>query len=136
MVNKAKRYDPAFKQMVCKRLTSVGEDRLTVSEAAQEFGVKPSTLYNWLHSMYRIPESAQNVSEPPLPSGITSIRQALGIGLHCEELGLDSPEAELYCHQTKKVALSKRLRPFLSGQTYSLRTNRSSSNFLLAPLGM
>ena len=99
MVNKAKRYDPAFKQMVCKRLTSVGEDRLTVSEAAQEFGVKPSTLYNWLHTMYRIPESAKNVSEPPLPSGITSIRQALGIGLHCEELGLDSPEAELYCHQ-------------------------------------
>ena len=44
MANKAKRYDPAFKQMVCKRLTSVGEDRLTVSEAAQEFDVKPSNL--------------------------------------------------------------------------------------------
>ena len=100
MANKAKRYDPAFKQMVCKRLTSVGEDRLTVSEAAQEFDVKPSTLYNWLHTMHRTPESAKKVSEPPLPRGITSIRQALGIGLHCEDLGLDSPEAELYCHQT------------------------------------
>ena len=99
MANKAKRYDPAFKQMVCKRLTSVGEDRLTVAEAAQEFDVKPSTLYNWLHNMHRIPDFAKNVSEPPLPSGITSIRQALGIGLHCEDLGLDSLEAELYCHQ-------------------------------------
>ena len=49
--------------------------------------------------MHRTPVSAKKVSEPPLPRWITSIRQALGIGLHCEDLGLDSPEAELYCHQ-------------------------------------
>lgn len=99
MANKAKRYDPAFKKMVCKRLTSVGEDRLSVAEAAKEFDVKQSTLYNWLQTMHRIPESAKKVSEPPLPRGITTIRQALGIGLHCEELGLDSSEAGLYCRQ-------------------------------------
>lgn len=45
------------------------------------------------------PDTSKAVSEPPLPRGITTIRQALAIGLYCEELGLDSSEAELYCRQ-------------------------------------
>lgn len=99
MANKAKRYDPAFKKMVCKRLTSVGEDRLTVLEAAKEFDLNQNTLYTWLREMHRIPKPAGEASAPPLPRGISSIRQALGIGLRCEELGFDSPEAGLYCRQ-------------------------------------
>ena len=99
MAKKVKGYDPAFKEMDSKRHASVGEDRLIVSEAAKEFDIKPSSSDNWLNNMHRTPEPAKKVSEPTLPRGITSIRQALGIGLYCEELCLDSPEAELYCRQ-------------------------------------
>lgn len=88
--------------MVCQRLTSSGEDRLSVTEAAKEFGINPGTLYSWLHSLpySPLPESnASQVPVPPLPQGITTLPQALYVSMHCEHLGFASAEAKLYCHQ-------------------------------------
>ena len=99
MANTAKRYDPDFKEMVCKRLTSSGKDRLSVTEAAKEFDVTPSTLYNWLHRMHYNPMPVSMAPEAPLPRGISTIRDALYVSMHCERLGFDSTDAGLFCRQ-------------------------------------
>ena len=95
----AKRYEQSFKQMVCRRLKSTGDDRLTVPQAHKEFGVPKATLYSWLHSTKYTPVPVSKPTEVPLPRGIKSILEALYITLHCEKLGMNTPEAGLFCRQ-------------------------------------
>lgn len=92
-----KRYDPAFMQQVCARLVSRGPDRLTVAQAAQEYGVSQPTLQSWL-STTPLPPPA--LPAPPLPSGL-NLRQAIYISSCCAELGFDSLETVELCRERR-----------------------------------